>query len=191
MLHPYIIVALALALIILLSFKLKLHPFLSLFVGALFTGILSGQAIESVIAQLISGFGTTLGQIGWIIAFGTLLGVLLEKTKATQIIVGYLLRWIGIQRRLGIKSYVFLVAIPVFCDAAFILLSGINKGCQQEGPLSFCYCLSHRTLCGPCFCAPPGAIGMALLDANLGYVLIGGLLAFPVALVGYFWAVHP
>ncbi|MGB0778889.1 MAG: GntP family permease, partial [Flavobacteriaceae bacterium] len=83
MLHPYIIVALALALIILLSFKLKLHPFLSLFVGALFTGILSGQAIESVIAQLISGFGTTLGQIGWIIAFGTLLGVLLEKTKAT------------------------------------------------------------------------------------------------------------
>ena len=50
MLHPYIIVALALALIILLSFKLKLHPFLSLFVGALFTGILSVQAIESVIA---------------------------------------------------------------------------------------------------------------------------------------------
>ena len=195
MLHPYIIVALALALIILLSFKLKLHPFLSLFVGALFTGILSGQAIESVIAQLISGFGTTLGQIGWIIAFGTLLGVLLEKTKATQIIVGYLLRWIGIRRAgLALNLTGFLVAIPVFCDAAFILLSGINKGLQKRTglPLSFfATALATGLYAAHVFVPPtPGPLAAAaLLDANLGYVLIGGLaMAFPVALVGYFWA---
>jgi GntP family gluconate:H+ symporter len=74
-----ILLVASVALIVLLSTKLKVHAFLSLILAALFFGLFSGMSLELLMQSINSGFGETLGKIGIVIVLGviiTLSGVL-------------------------------------------------------------------------------------------------------------------
>lgn len=189
------LVLLAIVFIILATIKFKIHPFLSLFLAALGVGIASGIPVSMVVEIIGTGFGSTLSSIGFIIAFGALIGVLLEKTKGTQIIVAYLLKLFGSkQSALAMNITGFIVSIPVFCDSAFVILSSINKGLSKKTawPLGlFAVSLATGLYAAHVFVPPtPGPLAAAaLVDANLGLVMVWGLvLAIPVSLSGHFWS---
>jgi GntP family gluconate:H+ symporter len=181
--------------IVLATIKAKVHPFLSLFTAALLVGIAAGIPIDQLIDLLSKGFGGTLSKIGFIIALGALIGSFLEKTKGTEVIVAYLLKWFGVKRSvLAMNLTGFIVSIPVFCDSAFVILSSINKTLSKKTKISlgvFAVALATGLFAAHVFVPPtPGPLAAAaLLGANLGLLLIWGLIIGLIAsLAGYLWA---
>ena len=193
--HLFLLVILAIVFIVLATVRFKIHPFISLFLAALGVGLAAGLGLTGSIQTLMKGFGDTLSSIGFIIVFGTIIGILLERTNSTKTIVDYMLKWFGSKRSpLAMNLTGFVVSIPVFCDSAFVILSSLNKSLSKKTgmPLTvFAVALATGLYAAHVFVPPtPGPLAAAaLLGAELGSVLIYGLVvAIPVSLVGYFWS---
>ena len=175
--------------------KFKIHPFITLFTAAILVGILSGIGIIESLDFIAEGFGNTLSSVGIIIVFGSIIGTLLERTNAIELIVNQLLKISGLRNSmLAMNITGFIVSIPVFCDSAFIILSSINKSLSRRTliPLGILgVSLATGLYAAHVFVPPtPGPLAASsILGADLGAVLIYGLLVgIPVSLVGFFSA---
>jgi len=176
-------------LIIFLTSKLKVHPFIVLLLVALMYGLLTGMPLNVIISSINEGFGETLGKIGLIIVLGVIIGSFLENSGGAYSLAEKVLRIIGKKRvptAMGIIGY--FVSIPVFADSGFILLSPINKSLSKKAGISLATSAialglgltATHTLVPP----TPGPIAAAgILDADLGLVIIIGLLVSAFALV--------
>ncbi|MBC29248.1 MAG: gluconate transporter [Muricauda sp.] len=181
--------------IIIATVKFKLNPVFSLILAALISGFLLGLTPQQMMVQIGEGFGKTLSGIGLVIAFGSVIGIFLEKTGSTKVLTDTILKWVGLKRSpLAINLAGFVVSIPVFCDSGFIILSSLNKTLSKKSGLPvlfFAIALASGLYAAHVFVPPtPGPLAAAaILEADLGTVLILGLLvAIPVSLTGYFWA---
>lgn len=176
----------AVLLIILMTTRWKIHPFLALFIIAILYGLATGMPLEALVNSVNSGFGETLGKIGLIILFGVIIGAFLERTGGAFSIAERVLQWIGrknIPSAMGIIGYI--ISIPVFADSGFLLLQPLNKGLSRRAKITIAGSsvalglglLASHTLVPP----TPGPIAAAgILDANLGLVIAIG---FPVSVV--------
>tara|TARA_R110000764_G_scaffold219818_1_gene307806 strand:- start:231806 stop:233125 length:1320 start_codon:yes stop_codon:yes gene_type:complete len=181
--------------IIVATVKFKMHPIFSLTIAAIASGFLLGITPQDIMATMAEGFGKTLSGIGLVIAFGTVIGIYLEKTGSTQVLANSILKLIGLKRSpLAINLAGFVISIPVYCDSGFIILSSINKAISKKTgipALVFAIALATGLYSAHVFVPPtPGPLAAAaILDADLGMVLVFGLLvAIPVSVSGYFWA---
>ncbi|RLD76290.1 MAG: GntP family permease, partial [Bacteroidetes bacterium] len=81
-------------------------------------GFIGGLDESEVTSTLMNGFGKTLGSIGIIIAFGTIIGAYLEKSGGAKTLAKGILRIIGKKRSaLAMNITGFFVSIPVYCDS--------------------------------------------------------------------------
>ncbi len=190
-----LILIIALFLIVISTVKFKINPVFSLVLVAVLTGFLLGFSPDKIIKLITEGFGNTLASIGLIIAFGTCIGVFLEKNGGTQVIADKILDKIGGKRApLAMNIIGFIVSIPVFCDSGFVILSSLNKALSKKTGFSilfFAIALSTGLYAAHVFVPPtPGPLAAAaLLDADIGLVMLLGLLvAIFVSLAGYLWA---
>ncbi|WP_293294990.1 GntP family permease [Allomuricauda sp.] len=181
--------------IIIATVKFKMHPIFSLTIAAVASGFLLGIAPQEIMSTMAEGFGKTLSGIGLVIAFGTVIGIYLEKTGSTQILANSILKVIGLKRSpLAINLAGFVISIPVYCDSGYIILSSLNRAISKKTgipALVFAIALATGLYSAHVFVPPtPGPLAAAaILDADLGTVLILGLLvAVPVSISGYVWA---
>jgi len=108
--------------------RLKLHPFLALIVAAYAMGLCGGLNSIQTAAVLTEGVGQTVGHIGVVIACGSIIGVVLEKSGGAMVLAGTLVKWIGEARSVLAMSVTgALVSIPVFCDSGFVILSPLAR----------------------------------------------------------------
>ncbi|MEJ2615456.1 MAG: SLC13 family permease [Ignavibacteriaceae bacterium] len=176
-------------LIIYLSTKLKIHPFIALFIVALLYGFFAGMSLDLIISSINQGFGDTLGKIGLIIVFGIIIGSFLENSGAAYTMAGKILKIIGEKRvtiAMGIIGY--FVSIPVFADSGFILLSPLNKSLSKKAGISLAgsaVALSLGLMATHTLVPPtPGPIAAAgILNADIGLVILWGLIISALALV--------
>lgn len=175
--------------------KFNFHPFLSLILAAIVMGFVGGLSESEVINTLMNGFGKTLGSIGIIIAFGTIIGAYLEKSGGAKTLANFVLKIIGKKRAaLAMNITGFIVSIPVYCDSGFIILSPLNKAISKSTKIPLVVLgvsLAAGLYATHVFVPPtPGPLAAAAaLDADLGLVIMLGLLvAIPVSLVGLLWA---
>ncbi len=175
--------------------KFKFHPFLSLLLAAIVMGFVGGLSESEITTTLMNGFGKTLGSIGIIIAFGTIIGAYLEKSGGAKTLANWALKTIGKKRSvLAMNITGFIVSIPVYCDSGFIILSSLNKAISKSSKIPLAVLgvsLAAGLYATHVFVPPtPGPLAAtAALDADLGLVILLGLIvAIPVALSGYFWA---
>jgi GntP family gluconate:H+ symporter len=180
---------LSVVLIILLTAKLKVHPFIALFLVALFYGLFAGMPLNEIINSINQGFGDTLGKIGLLIVLGVIIGSFLENSGGAYAMAEKVLKIIGKKRvpaAMGIIGY--FVSIPVFADSGFILLSPLNKSLSKKAKISLAGSAvalglgltATHTLVPP----TPGPIAASgILNADLGLVLIWGLLISALALI--------
>lgn len=169
-------------LIIFLTSRLKIHPFIVLLLVAMAYGLASGMSLNMIIKSVNDGFGETLGKIGLIIVLGIMIGAFLENSGGAFTLAEKVLGIIGKKRvtlAMGIIGYI--VSIPVFADSGFILLSPINKSLSKKSNISIAGTamalalglMATHTLVPP----TPGPIAAAgILNADLGLVLIFGLI---------------
>ena len=123
-----LVLACAIVWIVLGTTRFKLHPFLVLLTASIFLGVGTGVPLSELVGLLGKGMGKTMQSIGLLILFGTTIGVALEVSNATQSIAQALLNRLSkLPLPYAVSCIGYLVAIPVFCDSAFVILSSLNK----------------------------------------------------------------
>ncbi len=182
-------------LIILLTAKFKVHPFLVLLFAAVITGILSGVAPTKIIDSISDGFGNTLKNIGIVIAFGTIIGTFLELSGGAKSLASFTLKILGEKKSpLAMNIIGFIVSIPVFCDSGFVILSPLNRALSKKTGISLsvlAVALASGLYATHVFVPPtPGPLAAAAtLKADVGLVLLFGVIvAIPSSLSGLLWA---
>ncbi len=176
----------SIVLIIFLTARVKIHPFIALLLVALLYGVLAGIPLLQIVSSVNEGFGATLGKIGIIIVLGVIIGAFLEHSGGAYALAEKILTLIGRKRVLpamGITGYI--VSIPVFADSGFLLIAPLNKSLSKRAGLSLAgtavalalgLTVTH-TLVPP----TPGPVATAgLLSADLGLVMV---LALPVSVL--------
>lgn len=175
----------------------KLHPFFSLLVGALICGWLVGTSFVDILSQMQEGFGLLLKQIGFLVALGSCLGIMLEKTGAMLKISHTIVHAFGKSRAsLALSITGVIVGIPVFCDSGFIILSRLVPTMASEAavvPAELSLALSSGLYTTHTLVPPtPGPLAAAInLNASdhIATVMMWGILAsIPVGLVAWWSA---
>lgn len=194
-LYLILLLILAVAFIIYGTAKLKLHAFLVLLVTAVGLGLAAGLPLQDVISGVTEGFGQTVGYIGIIIAAGSIIGTMLEKSGGAVVMAESIIRWIGKARTIFAMSLTgAIISIPVYCDSGFIILSPLNKSLAKKANRSvatYAVALSMGLYATHVFVPPtPGPIAAAAeLDASIGLVMLLGIaVTIPVLVTTYFYA---
>lgn len=171
---------------------IKIHPFFVLFTAALFLGILLGLPLMESLTLLQRGFGQIIEKIGLLILFGTVIGVSMERSGATLAIAQGILHSLSkLPLPYALSCIGYLVAIPVFCDAAFVILSHLNKTLSQQTktPLIGLTVALSTGLFAPHVLVPPtpGPLAAAAnleLENLILLIVFGGVTALLLVLVG-------
>ncbi len=195
--YTLIVLVVVVILMVIAASRYHFHPFLSLLLAAIVMGFAGGLNTSQVTSTLMDGFGKTLGSIGIIIAFGTIIGAYLEKSGGAMAMANRVLKWVGEKNSvLAMNITGFIVSIPVFCDSGFVILSSLNKALSRKAKIPLVVLgvsLAAGLYATHVFVPPtPGPLAAAAaLNANLGLVIMLGLIvAVPVSLAGFFWAKH-
>lgn len=185
----------AIAFIVFMTAKVRLHPFIVLLLASLGVGLLAGLPGSQVVSAMTGGFGGTLSSIGIVIAAGTIIGFIMEKSGAAMVMANTILKLVGETRSALAMAFTGgVVSIPVFCDSGFVILSPLNRtlAAQSKQSLSvFAIALSMGLYSTHVFVPPtPGPIAAAgTIGADLGSVILWGIIvAIPTILAGYFFA---
>lgn len=190
-----LLLTVAIAALVLLIARWKLHAFLALLLVALGLGLASGMVPGKVLETILTGFGNSTKAIGIVILFGTMIGTMLDKSGAALTMADFILKKVGPKRpALAMNIVGWIVSIPVFCDSGFVILSSLNKTLARRSGVpmaTMAIALAAGLYAAHNLVPPtPGPIAAAAnLQADLGMVMLLGLLvSIPVALAGLVWA---
>lgn len=180
----------SLAVIILTVVIFKLHPFLSLIIGALVMGLMSGMAPITIMEKISAGFGGTMENIGILIILGVILGELLHNSGATKNIANIMLKFFGVQNTpLAINITGYLICIPVFFDAAFVILIDLMKQLSREGKIALnilvCALSVGMTMTHAMVIPTPGPLAVAgIVGANVAWFIFYSLIvSLPASII--------
>ena len=186
-----LIFIIGMAVLLILCVKVKANAFISLLATALVMGLLSGMSGADTVAAITGGFSGTVKSIGIVI----MLGNYLDAAKGTNRMAFDAVRLVG-QKRAGLAMAItgYLVSIPVFSDAAFVILTPLVKAIHKKTRISLAILavsLSAGLLSTHVFVPPtPGPLAAAgLLGIDIGRaILYGAFGAFFMTLAGWIFA---
>lgn len=190
--------------IIVLTSRLKVHPFLALIAVAYGIALLGGvplyssdKATVDIGKAITQGFGNTLTSIGLVILFGCIIGTILEKSGAALQMADTVVRTIGRKSpTLAMSVIGYVVSIPVFCDSGYVILTPFRRAlARRTGTSSVAMAVALSTgLYATHVMVPPtpgplaAAANLELSDRLLLVTVVGLLVAAPTALIGWCYA---
>ena len=183
-----LIAAVAVALLLFLIMKVKLHAFIALVLVSLLTAIAAGIPLADIPDALLGGFSSTLGSVALLVAFGVMIGRLLEVTGGAQILADTLIARFGEKRAplaLGVAALIF--GFPIFFDAGLVVfLPIIFTVARRFGGSILKYALPTAAAFAAMHAVVPphpGPVAAAdLMGGDIGLTL---LLGVPVAVVAW------
>lgn len=183
--------------IIFATAKLKWHPFLVLILSAFLVALFYQVPLNTVAKTISDGFGGILGYIGLVIVFGTIIGLILEKTGAAIVMAETVIKVLGPRFPTLTMSIVgAVVSVPVFCDSGYIILNSLKESLAERlkvSSVAMSVALATGLYATHTFVPPtPGPIAAAGnlgLESNLGLVIMVGVVVTTVAvLAGWLWS---
>ena len=196
MIFPLFILLLCMIWIIFGSTYLKIHPFLILLSASIFLAFGIGIPSQEIGKLIGRGFGRTFESIGLLIIYGTIIGVILEKSNATKSIANKIIKSVSNLPIPFVVSFIgYIVSIPVFCDSAFVILNSLNKSLSEKTktPLVSLTVALSTGLYAPHVLIPPTP-GPLAAAANLELknifllIVIGGIVSFLLIIIGAIYA---
>ena len=176
------------------SYRFKIKPFLTLLIASFLFGIFLKIDILETLYLISKGFYSIVLIIGPIIIIGTVLGKFLNETGTSKKMVNTFISYFGIDNiPLSLNLIGLIISIPVFCDAAFILMSSIVKDLSKitkKNIILLSVCLATGLYSAHVFIPPtPGPIAAsAIINADIGLLfLIGIVVGIIVSISGYVW----
>jgi GntP family gluconate:H+ symporter len=184
-----LIAAGAVALLLFLIIKVKLHAFVSLVLVSALTALAAGIPVADVPSALSFGFSNTLGSVALLVGFGVMIGRLLEITGGAQVLADTLINRFGEKRApfaLGVAALLF--GFPIFFDAGLVVFLPIIMTVARRfsgSLLLYAFPAAGAFAAMHALVPPhPGPVAAAeLLGANIGLTLIIGA---PVAVVSWY-----
>ncbi len=190
---PIIVFLFSLIIILFLTAKLRIHPFLGLIITSVITGLLAGEA-SSTIEVITSGMGKVFSSFAIIITSGSVIGLILHRTGGARLIAGDMIR-ISRKPLLGLNILGFIFAVPLMCCilAYVIFIPVANEVRIREGfpKVLTAAVLVFGTLASYNLVYPSPVIYSAAfeLGAHKSEILLPGLLlAFIISITAYIYA---
>jgi gluconate transporter len=187
---PLLIVVLGVLLLLVLLLGFKLNAFIALILVSLAVGIAEGMSVAEAIKSIENGVGSTLGSLTLILGFGSMLGSIVAESGSAQRITYGLINRFGVKRiQWAVVLTGFVVGIPLFYNAGFVLLvpivftlaSATNLPLLYVGiPMASALSVTHGYL------PPhPGPTAIAVIfRADIGLTLVYGfIVAIPAILL--------
>lgn len=176
------------AVIVCLIVFAKVHAFLALMLGSFVMAILAGVPLTDSFTSFTTGLGSTVGNVGVLIVLGSMIGVLLTKTGASDQIVDTVvahsskksLPW-------AIAAVAFIMGISLFFEVGLVLMIPVvmSLAKRQNMPAIALGIPAIAALgCLHGFVPPhPGPLtAISYLNANLG-VTLGLIIAIPTTII--------
>ena len=183
----------AVAVLLFLIMKVRLHAFIALVLVSVITAVAAGIPLVDVPTALTTGFGATLASVALLVGFGVMLGRLLEVTGGAQVLADTLVGRFGEKRApfaLGVAALIF--GLPIFFDAGLVVfLPIILTVARRFGGSVLYYALpaagafaAMHALVPPL----PGPVAAGtLLGGDIGIILLVNL---PIALIAWYVGVY-
>jgi Gnt-I system low-affinity gluconate transporter len=185
-----LILVTAVASLLFLVLKMKIHAFISLMLVSIITGYLAGMTPDSILRSIQEGMGGTLGFIAVVVGLGAIFGKILEYSGGAEALALYMINRFGEEKAPWALSITgFIIAIPVFLDVAFIILVPIIYALSRKTKKSLLFYgipLLAGLAATHSFIPPtPGPVAVSeILGANLGWVIIlGFVVGIPVVIL--------
>jgi GntP family gluconate:H+ symporter len=192
--NSIIIFVFSLILILFLTAKLRLHPFIGLILTSVITGILAGEA-STTIETITSGMGKVFSHFAIIIASGSIIGLILHRTGGAKLIASDIIK-ISKKPLFGLNILGFIFAVPLMCCIlAYVIFIPVAREIRiKEGlpKILTASVLVFGTLASYNLVYPSPVVYSAVyeLGIDISDILIPGIIiAFIVSITGYFYAV--
>lgn len=191
---PLIIVGIGILILLLLISKFKINAFLALLITSFAVGLLSSMNPLDILDSVLKGVGDTMGKIVLILAFGAMLGKILEESGAAHTITFRMIDFMGLKNiQYALLITGFLVGLPMMYNASFLVLIPLifTFAATTKLPtiwlaLPLCSALSVAH----CFLPPhPAPTYVSFIyEADVNKVLLYGLIPMiPACLIGGVW----
>lgn len=174
--------AVAILAVVVMIVRFKFNPVVSLVVGSAYLGLAVGLGVEKTIEAITTGFGDIMAEVGLLIAFGVLMGAILQQTGAIQRLVETLLRWFGAKRMPYAMSLTIATALQsIFLDVLLVISAPLARNLAtrigKNGTARMAVAMAIGLECGIVLMVPGvGALALAgLLGVPLGKMLLFGL----------------
>ena len=183
--HTAIVINTAVAIIavIVMIVRFKFNPVVSLVVGSAYLGLAVGLGVAETIDAIMTGFGDIMAEVGLLIAFGVLMGAILQQTGAIQRLVQTLLKVFGPKRMPYAMSLTIATALQsIFLDVLLVisapLARNLAKKIGRNGTARMATAMAIGLECGIVLTVPGvGALALAgLLGVPLGKMLLFGVI---------------
>jgi Gnt-I system high-affinity gluconate transporter len=191
---PLLVVGIGFLILLILIGKFKLHAFLALLITSFAVGLLSHMNLLDILDSVVKGVGDTMSKVLLILAFGAMLGKILEESGAAHTIAFRMIDLMGLKNiQYALMITGFFVGLPMMYNASFLVLI----------PLIFTFAIITRLpllwLAIPllsslsvthCFLPPhPAPTYVSFIyEANVNKVLLYGLVPMvPCCLIGGIW----
>ena len=191
--HPALIFLFSLIAILLLTARFRLHPFLSLVLVSLFTGVLAGEPMGAIEA-ITKGLGSVFSRFAIIITCGSIIGILLQKTGGMSLIASDIMRF-SRNPLLALSILGFLFSVPMMCYIlAYVIFIPIAKELASKlnyPSISTATSLALGAVASFNLVYPSPVIISAAeeLSANTDtLILLGFFIAIPTSTAGYLYA---
>ena len=190
--QPLLVVAalLGIAVVVVLITVLKVHPFLALIIGSAVLGVVAGVAVSDIVASFSAGVGSTVGNVGLLIALGAMIGGLLTASGGADRVVNRIVGAVS-PRALpwAMGGVAALIGIPLFFEIGVVLLIPIvllvaHRSQQPVLRVGIPALAGLSVLHGFIPPHPGPLVAIDALGASLGQVLLFGLIiAIPTVIV--------
>jgi H+/gluconate symporter-like permease len=186
--------AVAILAVVVMIVRFKLNPVVSLVVGSAYLGLAVGLGVDETIKAITGGFGEIMADVGLLIAFGVLMGAILQQTGAFQRLVELLLRLFGPKRMPYALSLTIATALQsIFLDVLLVmsapLARNLAKRIGKNGLPRIATAMAISLECGIVMMVP-GVASLALaglLEVPLGKMLLFGFcLIVPTVMISVF-----
>jgi H+/gluconate symporter-like permease len=183
--HTAIVVNTAIAIIavVVMIVRFKFNPVVSLVVGSAYLGLAVGLGVEKTIDSIMTGFGDIMAEVGLLIAFGVLMGAILQQTGAIQRLVQSLLKLFGPNRMPYAMSLTIATLFQsIFLDVLLVISAPLGRSLARKigknGTARMAAAMAIGLECGIVLTVPGvGALALAgLLGVPLGKMLLFGVL---------------
>ncbi|WP_231972486.1 GntP family permease, partial [Nocardiopsis alborubida] len=174
----------AIAVLVLLIARFKVHPVATLFIVVVALGLVLGMGGTGTVELVTTGFGNTLASVGLLIIFGCVLGKMLELSGAALKITETALKLFSQNKvpwAIALASTV--LGIPLIADTAVVMLipivsalayrTGISM--MKLGPILYlgAYVMTSVVPPGPGPLASASLLGVSTGEAILYGLMVG------------------
>ncbi|WP_461172651.1 GntP family permease [Arthrobacter sp. Z1-9] len=168
---------------VVLIVRFRVNPVIALVIGSVYLGLAVGLGVEKTVETITSGFGEIMVEVGLLIAFGVLMGSILNQSGAIRRLVELLLNTFGPKRlpyTMGLAIGTVLQSI--FLDVLLVISAPLARKLAPKigklGTARMATAMAIALECGIVFMVP-GVASLALaglLNVPLGKMLLFGLL---------------